>query len=110
VTLPASTGFWKAHVAYTASQTAQTIHAPASGRTVYVEGFIVQPTASGTLTIFDNTDSASTRLFSGTLPAGLSPIIVTPTKPIPLSAANNILKFSSGSASTGDVTAFGFES
>lgn len=105
--LPSLSNIWKAHVTYGASQTDQTIYSPPSGKTVYVEGYIITPTTGGAiLKIYDQTDSASTELFDGQPPA--ASIVVTPSRPIPLSAVNNILRYATGSAAAGDITAWGF--
>jgi hypothetical protein len=104
---PSPSGFWKAHVSFTASQTGQTIYAPASGKTVYVEGLIIMPTTAGDLVqVFDNTNSSSTMLFSGYPP--LSGVVITPSRPIPLAAVNNILTYTTGAGAAGDITAWGY--
>lgn len=105
---PSTTGAWKAHVAFTASQTAQAIRTPSGGKTSYIEGFIITQTASGPVTIFDGTNTSSTILYSGTPPVGAC-IVVTPARPIPLAAANNVLQYTTGSAATGDIVAWGYE-
>jgi len=100
--------FWRQHIAYTASQTAQSIHTPASGKTAFVQGLILTPTAGGNVTIYDQTDSATSELFDGTLPAsGVFPIMFSP--PVPLSAINNLLRYNTGSGAAGDLVAWGYD-
>ena len=103
-----SSNFWKAHNAYTAGQTAQAIRTPTGGKTTYVEGYNITATGSGPITIFDSTNSATTILYSGTPPVG-GIITVTPSRPIPLAAINNVLYYTSGTGATGDISAWGYE-
>jgi hypothetical protein len=102
-----SIGFWKAAVTYSATQTDQTIHAPAGGKTAYVEGLIITVTAVGVVKIYDQTNASAGMIFQGQPIAGS--VVITPARPIPLSAVNNILRYSTGSAATGDITAWGYE-
>lgn len=99
---------WKSHVAYTASQTGQTIHAPASGKTVYVEGIVIQSSGAGAITVFDNTNSSTTILAAATL-SSTGALVITPARPIPLSAVNNVLEYTTGSGAAGDITCWGYE-
>jgi hypothetical protein len=106
--VPNAATFWSNHVAYTASQTAQAIRTPTSGKTSYVQGLVIIPTGGGTLEIFDDTAGATADLVNGTMPAsGVFPIPFDP--PRPLSAVNNVLKYTTGSGSTGDLMAWGYE-
>ena len=103
-----STGFWKAAATYSAGQTDQAIRTPSGGKTSYVEGIIITVTAVGSLKIYDQTNAAAGMIFQGQPPVGSS-IVITPARPIPLSAVNNILRYSTGTAATGDITAWGYE-
>lgn len=106
--VPSAGTFWSNHVAYTASQSAQAIRTPSSGKTSYVLGLIIAPTGSGTLEVYDQTAGATADLINGTMPAsGVFHIPFNPARP--LSAVNNILRYNTGSGSAGDVTAWGYE-
>lgn len=99
---------WRVHVAVTASQTGTAIRTPTSGKITYVLGFTLTLTVTGVISIFDSTDSSTTRLYKG------SPIVGTLTViyefPEPLAVANNVLSFTTGTGITGDLTAWGYES
>jgi hypothetical protein len=99
---------WKSHVAFTASLTGQVIRTPTAGKISFIEGFTVQFTGSGALTIYDQTDSASTRINKGT-GAATTLITVCPATPIPTSAVNNVIYFTTGVGAVGDITMWGYE-
>ena len=103
-----STGFWRQHIAYTAGQSAQAIRTPTSGKTTYVEGIVIKSSAGGTLRIYDSTNADSNTLFMGTLGAS-DTVVITPSRPMPLSAVNNVLRYDSGTGAAGDVTCWGYE-
>lgn len=104
---PSTSGVWKAHVTYGASASDQTIYAPVGGKTVYVEGIIITPTATGALLkIYDNSNADVDMLYCGQPPLGS--IVITPARPIPLSAVNNILRYATGSGAAGDIVAWGY--
>ncbi|HLW77239.1 MAG TPA: hypothetical protein VKS01_09635, partial [Bryobacteraceae bacterium] len=58
--------------------------------------------------IYDQTNSAADIIYQGTPPVG-GIIVITPPRPIPLSAINNILRYATGSGATGDISAWGYE-
>lgn len=105
---PTPSGFWKNGAAYTASQTDIALRTPAGGKAFYVEGYIITVTTSGTLKIYDQTNAAANMIYQGSPPAGAC-IVVTPTRPIPSSAVNNILRYTSGAGATGDVSVWGYD-
>lgn len=107
-TTPApSTNFWKAGVSYSASLSDQTIFAPPGGKTAYIEGIIITPTAAGALLkIYDHTNASASMIYQGQPPLGS--IVITPTRPIPCSAINNVLRWATGASATGDITAWGY--
>jgi len=103
-----SSGFWKTHFTYGASASDVAIHTPAGGKTVYVEGLIITPTAAGALLkIYDNSNADANAIYVGQPPLGS--IVITPARPIPLAAANNVLRYATGTAAAGDVVAWGYE-
>lgn len=94
--VPNAGTFWSIHVAYTAGQSSITLRSPTSGKTSKVHGLVLVPTGAGTLEVFDNSASAANDLLNGTMPAsGCFHIPFNP--PRPLSAVNNILRYTSGS-------------
>lgn len=104
---PAKSGAWRQSKTYAASETAVSIKAPSGGKTLVVEGLIIVASAAGIVKVFDGTDSDSTTLFRGTIPAGVH--VVTFPSPQKLSAVNNVLRYSTGTGAGGDITAFGYE-
>jgi hypothetical protein len=104
---PSVSQIWRAHVTFGASETAITVYAPSSGKTVYVEGIIITPTAAGSLIkLFDHSDTDANALYVGQPPLGSIALLFP--RPLALSAINNILRYSTGSAAAGDITAFGY--
>lgn len=99
---------WKAHVAFTASLTGQVLRTPTAGKISFIEGFAIQFTGAGALTVFDQTDSATTRVYKGT-GAATTQITVCPATPIPTSAANNVLYWTTGAGAAGDLVVWGYE-
>lgn len=97
---------WKDHAAFTASLSDQTIHAPSTGKTLYIEGIIITVSGSGLLKVYDHVTGAP--IYWGTPPVG-AVIPITPSRPIPTSAVNNILRYATGSGAAGDISAWGYE-
>jgi hypothetical protein len=99
---------WKQTVNFSASQSAVAIHTPVAGKTAYIEGFIITPTAAGAqIVIFDNTDSATSELYQGMPPLGS--VVCTPARPIPLAAPNNVLRYSTGASAAGNIVVWGYD-
>lgn len=105
---PTPSGFWKAHNAYTASQTSQVIHTPTSGKTAYVEGFIITATGSGSITVYDNSNAAGNIIYQGTPPVG-GIVLACPARPIPMAAVNDVIRYDTGASATGDVVMWGYD-
>ena len=105
---PTPAGFWKNALAFTASQTAQALHTPTSGKTGYIEGFVITVTGSGEIQIYDGTNSAANLLYQGTPPVG-GIVHVIPALPIPQSAINNVLRYTTGASATGDLAIWGYD-
>lgn len=102
-----SSNFWKAHVTFSASLSDQAIFTPPSGKTIFIEGLIITPTAAGALLkIYDQTNADANAIYVGQPPLGS--IVITPARPIPLSAINNILRWATGASAAGDITAWGY--
>jgi len=96
-----------ASVAITASQTGTTVYDPAAGKKFVITDVILALSVGGTLTLFDETDAAAGRLSDGTMPVGYFPLSLA--RPWLSAAANNILKYTSGTGTTGIVTVHGYE-
>jgi hypothetical protein len=94
-------------VALTASQTGITVWAPASGKKFVARKVFLIVSVAGVLTLFDQTDSATTILFKGTVPAGIWPF--TFEEPFVSASADNILKYTSGAGLVAEITVHGFE-
>lgn len=99
---------WKSHVGFTASLTGQVIRTPTAGKTSFIEGYTIQFTGSGALTLFDNTDTATTRIYKGT-GAATTQVTICPATPIPTSAANNVIYWTTGAGAVGDIVMWGYE-
>jgi len=98
-------------VTYSASQSDIALFTPTGGKRFVLEGYIISPTATGVVKIFDNTNAAANMFFQGT-PNGTAPgshIVVTPTNPLASAAVNNVLRYSTGSGAAGDITVWGYE-
>jgi hypothetical protein len=104
---PSISQIWRAHVTFGASESDITIYAPPSGKTAYIEGIIITPTAAGSLLkIYDQTNADAHMFYVGQPPLGSIPLLFP--RPLALSVANNILRYATGSAAAGDITAFGY--
>lgn len=95
-------------LAISASQTAVAVWTPTSGKAFYVTSMIFCITGSGTFTLFDNTNTAASILTDGTVPTG---IIFTKEFTLPWSsaAANNVLRYTTGTGTAGTLTVHGYE-
>lgn len=90
-----------------ASGTAVTAYTPTSGKRFYCRKLILTITASDTLAIFDGTNASANMLYQGTPPIGLFSISFD--KPWKSAAINTILKYTAGSALTGQLVWQGYE-
>lgn len=94
-------------LALTASQTGVTIVTPTSGKKFGVRKIILVASVAGVLTLFDQTNSASTIIFKGTLPAGVT--ILDFDEPFISDTVDNILKYTSGTGLVAEITVHGFD-
>jgi hypothetical protein len=99
---------WRQAKTYAATETDIAIFTPTGGKKFAVLGVIVSPTATGVVKIYDNTNSATNMLFQGT-PGGTTPSAIAFSTPWISSAINNVLRYSTGAAATGDITVYGYE-
>ena len=102
---------WKIHIIAAAGDTALVIHTPAGGKTAYIEGIAVAISVSGggAFRIFDNTDAVGNALWAVNTTWAFLNQVVTPARPIPLSAINNVLRYTSAAGVSGDITVWGYD-
>ena len=95
-------------VDFSASETAQAIWTPTSGKKFVITDMVISCSAAGTITVFDSTDTTATRIVKGYFAAngGLSQPY---SKPRTSSTADNVLKYTTGSGITGSLTIQGYE-
>lgn len=98
-------------IALVASQTAQAIWTPTSGKKFYIDKIVLSVTTAGPLIVFDQTNvSANTLMDSGAAvnwPVGI--YVLTFEEPWASSTANNVLNYTSGSALVAKITVHGHE-
>jgi len=95
-------------VDFSASETAQAIWTPASGKKFVITDIIISCSAAGTITVFDNTDNAANRVVKGYFAANGG--LTHPYSKVFVSAtANNVLKYTTGSGIAGSLTVWGYE-
>lgn len=95
-------------VSYTAGQTDIALWTPGAGKKFIIVLLSITATGAGTLKLFDNTDAAGNYFFFGTTTVGMDRDIA-PGTPLPSSTANNVLRYTSGAGSTGDIVVVGYE-
>ena len=97
----------KKTVDFTASQTAQDIWDPTGGTSFVITGWVISFSAAGAFHMFDNSDSAANRVakYFGATNGGANLSGLR----IPASAADNILKYTTGSGAAGSITVYGYE-
>jgi hypothetical protein len=88
---PGAASAWKSGISISAITTGNAIHTPASGKGYCIEGLVICIQGSGTytVTIYDNTNAAANVVFQA---LGQGTYVVTPSRPIPSSGINNVLK------------------
>ena len=88
---------WKFSATISTASSSTTLHTPAGGKTAYIEGIVivVAGTPPYTVTVYDNTNAAANTIFAGFPAQGT--VVITPARPIPLSAVNNLLRVDVGS-------------
>jgi hypothetical protein len=102
---------WHSHVSFTGGQTAQVIRTPTASKTSFIQRVIVtvdSGATAGALTVYDNTDTASTRLYKGKMTPG-SPFVITYNPPRKLAAVNDVLYYTTGASVTGELLVDGYE-
>lgn len=108
MTVPPDQTLWKTAFTYTASQSDITIFTPTGGKRFVVLGLIITPTTAGALLkIYDGTNAAANMIYQGQPPLGS--IVIQFATPLPSSAINTLLRYSTGASATGDVSVWGYE-
>ena len=108
MTIEPRSGAWTQDAAFTASQTAISIRTPTTGKKHLYLGITITITGSGSLVIYDGTNTATTRLYSGTPPVG-AVIPIHFTTPIPSSAINTSVLYTTGTGAIGNLNLWGYE-
>lgn len=98
---------WRSANTYAASETDIAIKAPTGGKKLVVCGVIVTCTGVGVLKIFDNSNAAANMLYQGQPAVGT--FVIPFATPWRSAAANNVLRYSTGTSAAGDITAYGYE-
>lgn len=107
-TPPANNSFWRFHYTYGANQTAIGLRTPTTGKTTYVLGFVITPTAVGQVTVYDSVDINTTELYNAKPGTSASVPIDYPIA-FPLGGANRVLYLTTGAGAAGDITLWGYE-
>ena len=95
---------------YSTAQTAQTIWTPTSGKKFVITDIIISASAAGTIVLFDNTNSATTLVTPVlTLAANGGCVVNFGVNRYTSAAANNVLKYTSGSGAAGNIMVKGYE-
>lgn len=95
-------------VDFTASQTAQTIWTPTAGKRFAITDYHLSFSGAGAITVFDGTDDTANRVvkYNGAANGGANHSY---RKPRISSAANNVLKYTTGAGAVGSLTIEGYE-
>jgi len=95
--------------AYTASQTAATVLTPTSGKKFVITDIVISATGAGTVYLFDHTDGATAGL-TPTLSLAANGGYVSNFKGLyTATAANNLIKYTSGSGAAGSIQVYYYE-
>jgi hypothetical protein len=98
-------------VAYSASQTAATVYTPTSGKKFVCDHIVISASATGSVYLFDGTD-ASASAWSPTLTLAANggwEAHFSDEAPLVSSAANNVIKYTSGAGAAGSIWLHGWE-
>lgn len=92
---------------WTDAVTAQAVWTPTSGTRFVLTNILISCSGACTVTLFDNTDDTTNRIFKASLAANSSTAIDF-TSPVSSSAVNYVLKITT-SATGGFLTVYGYE-
>ena len=90
-------------VAYTASQTGATVLTPSAGKKVKITSIGISASATGSVYLFDGTDSATTCIGPTFSLAVYGGVIWAFKKPWLSATADNVIKYTSGSGAAGSI-------
>lgn len=90
-----------------AASTTATVWTPTGGKKFFITKIILAVSVTGTLTLFDHTNTAPNLIFNGTFPTGVFPFSFE--EPWASSAVDNLLRYTSGSGMTAEIVVHGFE-
>ena len=93
---------------FAASETAQAIWTPATGKKFVITDIMISCSAAGTITVFDGTDSTTYRVIKGYFAAN-GGLTHNYRKPFESAAINNVLKYTTGTGIAGSITVHGYE-
>lgn len=93
---------------FSASETAQIIWTPTSGKKFVITDIIISCSAAGAITVFDNTDSTTNRVVKGNFAAN-GGLTHPYSKAFISVAADNVLKYTTGAGIAGSITVSGYE-
>ncbi len=104
---------FRSSVNLTALSSGNVLHTPVGGQRFFLEALVIVVAGTGAgsyqITVYDNTNSASTILWQGVAPAGV--YTLTPARPIASAAANNVLRVDITGSGTVNcwITAIGYD-
>ena len=92
---------------WTGAVTGSTVWDPTGGTKFVLTQILLNATSDCTVTLFDQTDDTTNRIFKAGM-AEMQSIVIPFKKPVESAAADNILKITT-SASGGTITVYGYE-
>jgi hypothetical protein len=99
----------RSYASATASQTNIALWTPAGGKKFVIESIIISVTGAGDLFVFDNSSAAANYVMVAGLPAAGNPIQISFPNGHPSSAANNVLRYTTGTGTACYITVLGYE-
>jgi hypothetical protein len=90
-------------VAYIASQTGATVLTPTAGKKIVITDYVISPTGAGTLYLFDNTDTATSKITPILNLNSIGGIAKGIKNPVISSAIDNVIKYTSGAGAAGSI-------
>src|SRR5712691_1915825 len=95
-------------ITITVSQTGVAVWTPAGGKKFNITSIQYAFSVGGTFTLFDNTNSSANIVMDGTVPVSMGEKTFG-SVPFVSAAANNVLRYTTGTGTTGVVTVHGYE-
>ncbi len=104
---PRTAGKWRVHLTIATAQTNAAVHTPAGGTKFYIEGWILTINTSDVFVMSDGNQSDTTNFYKGQPTSGT--IVCNYAKPEASSTTNNVLRYSTGASTAGDLTIWGYD-